>query len=164
MKILLPVDGSDVSLEAVRQAVRMAREGLRAELVLANVQEPAHLYEMMMNPDPALIERASAEAGVDALRGGEALLLAAGLPYETEVAVGEPAHTIVDIAERFGCELIILAAVDEGSLRSALLGSVAHEVLQASPVPVLVVKPAEAADPDDANADATDGVADEPGA
>jgi nucleotide-binding universal stress UspA family protein len=150
MKILLPVDGSDVSLEAVRQAIRMARQGLRAQLVLANVQEPAHLYEMMMNPDPALIERASAEAGADALRGGEALLTAAGLPFETEVAIGDPAHTIVDIVERFGCELIILSARDKGSLRSALLGSVAHEVLHASKVPVMVIKPREVDEEDDA--------------
>jgi len=143
MKILLPVDGSEVSLEAVRQAIRMAHQGLRARLVLANVQEPAHLYEMMMNPDPALIERASAEAGADALRGGEALLKAAGLPYETEVAIGDPAHTIVDIVERFGCDMVILGARDKGSLRSALLGSVAHEVLHAAPVPVMVIKPRE---------------------
>ncbi|MDB5848402.1 MAG: universal stress protein UspA [Rhodoferax sp.] len=145
MKILLPVDGSDVSLEAVRQAIRMLRQGLRAQLVLANVQEPAHLYEMMMNPDPALIERASAEAGAFALRGGEALLKQAGLPYETEVATGDPAHTIVDIVERFACDLIILGARDKGSLRSALLGSVAHEVLHAAPVPVMVIKPSEEA-------------------
>ncbi|MDB5895415.1 MAG: universal stress protein UspA [Rhodoferax sp.] len=147
MKILLPVDGSDVSLEAVRQAIRMAREGLRVQLVLANVQEPAHLYEMMMNPDPALIERASAEAGADALRGGETLLVSAGLDYETEVAIGDPAHTIVDIVERFGCDLIILGARDQGSLRSALLGSVAQEVLHASQVPVMVVKPQEPEEP-----------------
>jgi nucleotide-binding universal stress UspA family protein len=158
MKILLPVDGSEVSLEAVRQAIRMARQGLRAELVLANVQEPAHLYEMMMNPDPALIERASAEAGADALRGGEALLRAAGLAFETEVATGDPAHTIVDLVERFGCDMVILGARDKGSLRSALLGSVAHEVLHAAPVPVMVIKPRE----DDGEDLPADSAGDEP--
>lgn len=141
MKILLPVDGSEVSLEAVRQAIRMVRAGLQAQLLLANVQEPAHLYEMMMNPDPAMIERASAEAGADALRAGAALLREAGLACETEVATGDPAHTIVDIVERFGCDMIILGARDKGSLRSALLGSVAHEVLHAASVPVMVIKP-----------------------
>ena len=39
MKILLPIDGSDASLDAVRQALHMVRDGLRASLVLANVQE-----------------------------------------------------------------------------------------------------------------------------
>ena len=37
MKILLPVDGSELSLEAVRFAIRMVLAGLRADVVLANV-------------------------------------------------------------------------------------------------------------------------------
>ena len=47
MKILLPVDGSAVSLEAVRFAIRMANAGLDTRVVLANVQEPANLYELV---------------------------------------------------------------------------------------------------------------------
>lgn len=64
MKILLPLDGSEVSLQAVRQVIRMAAQGLQVEVVVANVQEPAHLYEMVMAGDPELIARASAQAGV----------------------------------------------------------------------------------------------------
>jgi len=41
MKILVPVDGSPLSLEAVRHAIALVKQGLRAELVLANVQLPA---------------------------------------------------------------------------------------------------------------------------
>ncbi len=43
MKVLLPMDGSDSGLHAVRYAMRLAREGLNVSFVLANVQEPAHL-------------------------------------------------------------------------------------------------------------------------
>mgnify|MGYP001371858513 CR=1 FL=1 len=38
MKILLPVDGSELSLEAVRFAVRLLKNGLQGTVVLANVQ------------------------------------------------------------------------------------------------------------------------------
>ena len=51
MKILLPVDGSDLSLEAVRYALRMAQDGLQINVVLANVQEPANLYEVLVAHD-----------------------------------------------------------------------------------------------------------------
>ena len=34
MKLLLPVDGSDVSLEAVRFAIRLARSGLETSVTL----------------------------------------------------------------------------------------------------------------------------------
>jgi nucleotide-binding universal stress UspA family protein len=143
MKILLPLDGSDVSLQAVRQVISLVRQGLQADVVLANVQVPAQLYEMVMAADPLLIERASAQAGAQALKAGEALLREARIPFECEVASGDPAHTLIDILERYGCEMVVMGARDKGSLRSALLGSVSHEVLHAAKVPVMVIKPQE---------------------
>lgn len=143
MKILLPLDGSEVSLQAVRQVIHLVRQGLQASVVLANVQEPAHLYEMVMAADPALIARASAQAGAKALKAGEALLRHAGIAHVSEVATGDPAHTLIDIVERFGCDMVVMGARDKGSLRSALLGSVSHEVLHAAQVPVMLIKPSE---------------------
>ena len=143
MKILLPVDGSELSLEAVRFAIRMVLAGLRADAVLANVQEPANLYELLMAHDPEVIRRVSAEAGMHALQSARELLDAAGITYECEVAMGDPAHTIVDISERFACDLIVMGARGNSALRSAMLGSVSNEVLHASAVPVVIVKPAD---------------------
>lgn len=143
MKILLPVDGSALALEAVRFAVRMVLAGLRADAVLANVQEPAHLYELLVAHDPDMIDRASAEAGLHALVEAQALLDAAGITYEVEVAKGDPAHTIIDMSERFGCDLIVMGARGASALRSAMMGSVSNEVLHASIVPVMIVKPDE---------------------
>ncbi len=143
MKVLLPVDGSELSLEAVRFALRMAKDGLQLSVVLANVQEPANLYEVLVAHDPELINRVSAQAGLHALSAAKELLDGAGVPYEREVAKGDPAHTIVDIAERFECELIVMGARGASTLRSAMLGSVSNEVLHASGVPVVIVKAPE---------------------
>lgn len=150
MKILLPVDGSEASLEAVRQALRLVREGLQASLVLANVQEPATLYEMLLAHDPEVIDQVSAQAGLHLLQPAQALVREAGVPYEIEVASGDPAHTLIDILENFGCDMVVMGARGQGTLRSALLGSVSHEVLHAAQVPVTIVK--QAAAPDDAPA------------
>jgi nucleotide-binding universal stress UspA family protein len=144
MKILLPVDGSEVSMEAVRFAVGLVRQGLQADVVLANVQEPASLYELLVAHDADMIERICAEAGAHALEPAQALLVQAGIAYESEVAKGDPAHTLIDILERYGCELVVMGSRGQGSLRSALLGSVAHELLHAAGVPVMIVKPAQA--------------------
>ncbi|MBI2750957.1 MAG: universal stress protein [Burkholderiales bacterium] len=143
MKILLPVDGSELSLEAVRFAIRMVLAGLRADAVLANVQEPASLYELLVAHDPEVIDRVSGEAGLHALQNARELLDAAGVEYECEVAKGDPAHTIIDIAERFACDLIVMGARGQSALRSAMLGSVSNEVLHASAVPVMIAKPDE---------------------
>ena len=118
----------------------MVDQGLRASLVLANVQEPATLYEMLLAHDPEVIERVSAEAGLHLLEPARALAREAGVEHEIEVARGDPAHTLVDIVENFGCDMVVMGSRGMGTLRSALLGSVAHEVLHAAPVPVLVVK------------------------
>jgi nucleotide-binding universal stress UspA family protein len=146
MKILLPIDGSETALDAVRQALRMLSEGLRASLVLANVQEPATLYEMLLAHDADVIEQVSAQAGLHLLEPAVALARAAGVEHEIEVARGDPAHTLIDILENFGCDMVVMGARGMGTLRSALLGSVAHEVLHAASVPVLIVKPAPAAE------------------
>jgi nucleotide-binding universal stress UspA family protein len=149
MKILLPLDGSDAALDAVRFALRLAADGLRTEFVLANVQEPAHLYELLLARDVNTVDAvasASAEAGLHALAGGKALVEAAGAPYELEVASGDAAHALLDMVERFGCDLVVMGARSSTSLRSALLGSVSNEMLHACPVPVMLVRPAEAVD------------------
>ena len=141
MKMLLPVDGSEISLAAVRFAVRLVREGWRATAVLANVQEPASLYELLVAHDAEVLEQISTDAGLHAMAQAEALLQQAGIPYEREVGKGDPAHTLLDIVERHGCDLVLMGARGSGTLRSALLGSVSHEVLHAAGVPVMIVKP-----------------------
>lgn len=143
MKILLPVDGSAQSLAAVRLVVRLIDEGLRASVVLANVQEPASLYELLRLHDAEVIERVSAGAAASALEVAQALLDRAEVEYETEVSSGDPAHTIVDLVERFGCDAVFMGARGLGTGRSAPLGSVANEVLHAAQVPVTIVKGGE---------------------
>ena len=146
MKLLIPVDGSELSLEAVRFAVRVLLAGLHGEVVLANVQEPATLYELIVAHDPDVIDQVSADAGLHALQSARKLLDAAQVAYECEVAKGDPAHTIIDISERFACDLIVMGARGTSALRSAMLGSVSNEVLHASAVPVMIVKPDAASD------------------
>jgi nucleotide-binding universal stress UspA family protein len=153
MKILLPLDGSEPALQAVRHALHLVRDGLKAEFVLANVQEPTYLYEMMLAPDADVLERVSGAAGAHALEAGEALLKAAGIEYEREIASGDPAHTLVDIVERYGCDAVIMGSRGMGRMRSAMLGSVSHELLHSAPVPVTIVKmPSPPAPPEDDDA------------
>jgi len=155
MKILLPIDGSDAALDAVRYAIRLLSEGLQAEVVLANVQEPANLYELIVAHNPEVIERVSAEAGLHTLQAAQDLLGAAGVACECEVAQGDPAHTLVDICERFACDLIIMGARGQSALRRSFMGSVSNEVLHAAGVPVLIVK-SEADSDSEADADASE--------
>ncbi len=149
MKILLPIDGSDLSLEAVRFVLRMAHSGLATSVVLVNVQEAASLYELVVAHDPQVLAEVSAAAGAHTLQAAQALLDHAGIAYESEVTSGDPAHSIIDVLERFACDLVVMGASGTSALRTALLGSVSNEVLHAAAVPVMIVKAAPEPEPND---------------
>jgi nucleotide-binding universal stress UspA family protein len=145
MKILLPVDGSAASMAAVQYALHLASDGLAVEFVLANVQEPPSLYEVVVAHDVEVLDQVRTAAGADLLAPAEALLEGGGHAYESEVAGGDPGHLLVDLAENYGCDAIVMGATGMGTSTSAL-GSVALALLQHSPVPVTVVRAAAQAE------------------
>lgn len=147
MKILLPIDGTELALHEVRFALRLAAEGLRCEFVLANVQEPASLYEMVTAPDPVILETVSHAAGEHLLQPAVDLLQAAGFDAEVVVVTGDPAHAVVDLVEEHSCDLVVIGTHTMGLLRKAWSGSVALDLVKASPVPVVVVKAPEPPEP-----------------
>lgn len=139
MRVLLPVDGSEGALEAVRHALRLVGDGLTATFVLANVQEPASLYEVVVAHDAAVIAQISEAAAAHALAPAQALLRAADVSFETEIDHGDPGHQLLDILERFGCDQVILGARGVEPFDGGALGPVASTVLQRARVPVTVV-------------------------
>jgi nucleotide-binding universal stress UspA family protein len=140
VKILLPVDGSDAALDAVRHALHLVANRLAASFVVANVQEPATLYEMVTAHDPEVLDRVAAEAGEHVLQPAEALLRAADVPFESEIAVGDPGHVLAEMIERHGIDAVVMGARGLGAARSAIAGSVSHWLLVHAPVPVTVVR------------------------
>lgn len=142
MKLLIPLDGSEAALAAVHHAMRLLREGLRARLVLAAVQHPTYVFEELVAPRPEVLDRLSGAEGARALAAGEALLTQAGIDHEREIGAGEDvAPALLEIAQRLGCDAIVMGARGRGAMRSALLGSVSQAVLQTSPLPVTIVRP-----------------------
>ena len=153
MKILLPIDGSELSLHEVRFALRLVAQGLQASFLLVNVQEPASLYEMVTAPDAAVLESVTHAAGEHALQPAEALLREAGIDCELAVVTGDPAHAVLELIEEHACDMVVIGTHGMGLLRSALQGSVAQTLIHDSPVPVLLVKPpGEPAEASDAGA------------
>lgn len=147
LKILIPVDGSSHALLAVHHALRLVGSGLKARFVVANVQESANLYELVVAHDPAVLQQVSEAAGRDLVRPAVALLSAAGLQVESVVASGDPAHQLAEILESHACDAVVMSTRG-GGLRSAVLGSVSQDMVQRSPVPVTLVKVPEDATPD----------------
>ena len=137
---LIPVDGSDTSLNAVRHAIQeSAKATLRPEIDLINVQSLlSNDISRFINADT--LKEYHQDTGNEALAKARELLDAAGVTYRTHIAMGESATVITDFARQNGSTLIIMGARGLGSIVSALLGSVTVKVVHLSPVPVLLVK------------------------
>ena len=159
-KVLLAVDGSADALAAVRHALRFSGPLAGVSFVVVNVQGPPSLYEVMVAHDAERIEAVRREAGTDLLAPAEAMLDDAGAVYESEVASGAAEHMIVELAENYGCDAIVMGArgADAAAAGERGLGVVALAVLQASPVPVTIVRAVAEGGPDVAGDAGDEGV------
>lgn len=141
-KILLPTDGSDVSLAAAERAAALAKL-CGAPLHVVFVQEPypyagigAASQVGQQEYDAAAQRQAS-----DAFARVAALANVPGVTLTSERVEGRsPAEAIVDAARREGADLIVMGSHGRTGVARVLLGSVAQKVLVLSPVPVMIVK------------------------
>lgn len=140
--LVIAVDGSSTSLQAVRRGMALVQAGLKAHITLVNVQEPASLLELATQ-DADAIAQAATEAGEHLMAQATALLDQAGLTYSTEVVLGEPGTVLLDMAESLNACMLIVGARGMGAIRRAFIGSVSQAVLNRATLPVLIVKDQE---------------------
>ena len=140
MKWLLPVDGSEAALHAVRAAIEEAKQcGTPPALLLLNVQGPlSRDITRFVNGDT--LKEFHEENGTAAMAEAKKLLDASALPYSSKIVIGETAQAIADAAAADTCTRIVMGARGMGSVMGMLMGSVTTKVIHLSPVPVLLVK------------------------
>jgi nucleotide-binding universal stress UspA family protein len=122
IRILIPLDDSPEARVALPYAAALATPG--TEIVLLTVVPSA------TDADAA---RAGLETAAQRLR-------MAGQTVRIEVATGDPARRIVDMAANLGAEMIVMASHGRGALGRLIYGSVADQVGHESTVPVMVVR------------------------
>jgi len=141
MKILLAVDGSDHSYEAVRALKHLPRAEALVILHVLDVPTPA--YPMMM-PEVAqemyeTLERNMREDGRRLLDRIVSLLPMDAGPVTTHLVVGSPAEQIIASAEQHKVDLTLLGTRGFGPIKERLIGSVAHRVLTFAPGAKLIL-------------------------
>lgn len=141
-KILLPVDGSESAMRAVKHAVELAkgRDDVSAALLYVHY-EPVRFGAVAPEVSPERFKKIEAEAAQHVFAGPEKLLGEAQIKVDHEVrAARDIAPVIAKRAEELGCDAIVMGSHGGSSLANALLGSTATKVAHLSKVPVTLVK------------------------
>lgn len=141
-KILIAVDGSAHAKKAARWLVAQSKLfRAPAEILLLTVHLPVpQIHGLSRVIGKKGLERYYQEEGELALADCRSILDAAGIAYESEVAVGDVAGTIVAKAQEHACDQIVMGTRGMGATANALLGSVATRVLHLADIPVTLIR------------------------
>jgi len=137
--ILVAIDGSPDAEEALGQAIDLAStQHARLTIFSAAVGPPSTAY-MGGGAGVAATIAVEAEAEAGKLLREAVQRVPDGVSVTT-VQGGEPVRqTLLHQVESGGHDLVVMGSRGRGAVRSALLGSVSHFLLDHSPVPVLIV-------------------------
>lgn len=140
-RVLVPLDGSELSLWALRRAgTLLQRPGVTATL-LRVVEAPERMAsELAFRMDPRHRE-AYRHLGVlrDALR-------ARSIMAEAELRFGDRASEILQETVEGRHDVVVMSTHGRTGIPRLLMGSVAQRVVRASPVPVLLLRPRQTPD------------------
>jgi len=138
-KILVAFDGSDQSKKAMEFALQLTKtyssqlEVIHVynypRFILGEAILPVPSYLLKEQQDYTKLVLDEANQWIESVSGAKVTLLH-----------GLPAKTIIDFAEENNCELIIIGSRGLGGISEIVLGSVSHNVVQHSKIPVLIIK------------------------
>lgn len=142
-RILLPIDHSDTSAAALKEAKRLANEQ-HAIVRLVHVIDLAQ-FAWSANEflDVPQLQESLRSGGQSLLDSRAEELRAEGLTVEVdllEIWGGQIARSLVDAGEKWQAELLVMGTHGYGGLTHLLLGSVAEGVLRHTKTPVLLVR------------------------
>jgi nucleotide-binding universal stress UspA family protein len=138
--ILVPVDGSENSLRAVKAVIAAVKEAGQAAVHLVTVQVPIASGNVKSFFSAEAIQSYYQDEGRNALLPAKALLDHAGIEYTEHILVGQIATTIADYAKKHQCNQIIMGTRGLGSFSGMVLGSVTTKVLNLVDIPVTLIK------------------------
>jgi len=143
--ILVPTDGSKLSVKTVKQAVKLAKAvGARITGFYATPEFGSTYYG-----DGYILRAPSAKAHAESTEKQARLCLSTieveaeveKVPCEVMHVISDsPYEAIIDAAKKKKCDLIFMASHGRRGISGLVLGSETHKVLIHSKIPVLVCR------------------------
>jgi len=143
-RILVAVDGSSTSDQALQEAIKLAKE-LQAQLRIVHAVDLRDIYLSADFVDPLELSNVVTKSGQEVLRKAQAVAESTGIAVETQLlkieAMGQriPEMIAAD-AEAWPADLIVICTHGRSGLSRLLMGSVAEGVVRVATKPVLLVR------------------------
>jgi nucleotide-binding universal stress UspA family protein len=140
-RIVVGVDGSQHSNAALEWAIRMAR-GMGSEVIAVFAIAPPASFHTAFSPPTIPIQydeewRAAMKKEFEDVWCKP--LKDAGVRYQAMIAEGRAASVLVDTANQFDADVVLVGRRGRGGVAELLLGSVSHELVLHCKRPVLVI-------------------------
>ena len=138
-KILIAMDGSELSDKALRYACKLGVP-LNAELIVLHVVPmlvSATPYHDTVSDQPFL---ALQKVGEDILSRAKQTADELSCKITDLISHGDPANRIIDIASERDVDLIVVGSRGIGGIKRLFVGSISDKVASHAPCPVLIVR------------------------
>lgn len=140
--ILVPTDGSELSLLAVKQGIALAKL-IGAKVTAITVRAPLREFvaEGVAFPVPENYRKAYVQEVDRHLDAARKEAVAAGVTCDAlQIESDEPWRAIISAARSQGADLIVMASHGRRGVSALVLGSETQKVLTHSNIPVLVYR------------------------
>ena len=137
-RILVPVDFSECSLDALEYAVVVAQQA-KASIMLLHVLEPPS-YGLDFTFSHSRTREQEREIWTKRLEGLISSHEHSHVPMESQLRGGLPSDSILDSAQTLRCNLIVLGTHGRRGISHVISGSVAEAVLRKARCPVIAVR------------------------
>jgi len=145
MKILIAIDGSDFSQAALQSVITRPWSPATEVKVLHVVEPPSLLMGREMggyDPEFEMVWKALREQAKDLVAKAAEKLRAAKLNVSTELVEGDPKSQIIDNANQWHADMIVVGSHGWTGLNRFLMGSVSEGVVRHAHCSVEIVRTA----------------------
>ena len=141
MKILIPVDGSKPSLNAVKYAAKLAKNSRSPVTVtLVSVHDDIGLGHVKQFVAKSVIDDYLREVSEKELKAAQKVLDTASVKHSMVIKRGNISEEIIALANKDKVDLIVMGAKGRSGFLDVLMGSVAQRISSSAKQPVLLIK------------------------
>ncbi len=141
MKVLLPIDGSKSSLNAVKYVAKLAKNSRSpVSVTLVSVHDDVGLSPVKQFVAKSVVDDYLREVSEKELKPAQKVLDAAGVKHNMVIRRGPISQEIIALANKDKVDIIVMGAKGRSGLLDVLIGSVAQRVSSSAKQPVMLVK------------------------